>query len=58
MWNVPDLLIWILSLACLLCVLLRPWGVDVVSGVEAAPGRKDSRKVAEFVARARETAGK
>jgi phosphoribosylanthranilate isomerase len=38
--------------------LLRPWGVDVVSGVEAAPGRKDSRKVAEFVARARETAGK
>jgi arsenical pump membrane protein len=27
MWNVPDLLIWILSLACLLCVLLRPWGV-------------------------------
>jgi phosphoribosylanthranilate isomerase len=31
---------------------LRPWGVDVVSGVEAAPGRKDPRKVADFVARA------
>jgi phosphoribosylanthranilate isomerase len=32
---------------------LRPWGVDVVSGVEAAPGRKDRAKVLEFVARAR-----
>jgi phosphoribosylanthranilate isomerase len=32
---------------------LRSWGVDVVSGVEAAPGRKDGAKVREFVRRAR-----
>jgi phosphoribosylanthranilate isomerase len=33
---------------------LRPWGVDVVSGVEAAPARKDPERVAAFVRNARE----
>ncbi|MEZ4663892.1 MAG: phosphoribosylanthranilate isomerase, partial [Caldilineaceae bacterium] len=28
---------------------VRPWGVDVASGVERAPGQKDHQLVAEFV---------
>jgi len=33
--------------------MVRPWGVDVVSGVEATRGRKDPRAVERFVESAR-----
>ncbi len=37
---------------------LRPWGVDVVSGVEAAPGRKNPTRVRDFIANARAASGR
>ncbi|HXG10630.1 MAG TPA: phosphoribosylanthranilate isomerase [Gemmataceae bacterium] len=38
--------------------IVRPYAVDVASGVESAPGRKDPEKMRRFIASAREAAAR
>ncbi|HEV3256685.1 MAG TPA: phosphoribosylanthranilate isomerase [Gemmataceae bacterium] len=38
--------------------IVRPYGIDVASGVESTPGRKDAEKMRRFIGNAREAAAR
>jgi phosphoribosylanthranilate isomerase len=46
------------SNVALAVALAHPWGVDACSRLESAPGKKDNRKMTEFLRAAREALGR